>query len=897
MLRTKQKEKVSYYLKSFKEVIRDFKSVEHGITSLEAKSRLVENGPNEFIEASRDSYLAIFIRQFKSPLIYILLISGVIVFLMGEFVDTLVIFSVLFFNSVIGSVQEGRAQNTFLALKKFTKSDASVLRDGKEIIIPDSEVVVGDIITLREGEKIPADARVIFTNALKVTEAAITGESMPKFKITQSLKAQNLSVGDQENMVFKGTVVSSGNGKAVVVATGMNTFLGSIAREALEINTEFPLKDDIEKLSRFIILVVAGVSFLVLILGVIGGESVREIFKMIIAIAVSVIPEGLPIVMTLVLATGVWRMGKKNVLVKKMQAVEVLGEIKILAVDKTGTVTKNELVVKKVLIGKKIFEVGGVGYSSEGEIELDNEIIAPLNHEELLLAGKISALNASANLIFDENKNIWKISGDPTEGAMLAFSKKIGFNRDDLLVEMPMIDEMPFNYDFKIHISLHKAKDSNFLAVSGSPEEILDLVKKEYSGNRTKEITNKRLEEIRNELNKMFSQGLRVIAFAHQDYKENKIDMEKISDLTLDGFFGIQDALRAEVRDAVAKVNANNIKVVMITGDHEITAKAIATEAGIYKVGDLVLSGAEIEAMNDRELAKRIKNISVFYRVNPDHKLRIIKAYQINKMVIAMTGDGVNDALSLSAADIGIGMGKIGTEVAKESADLILLDDNFGNIIYGVQEGKNILSSIKKVVLYLVSTSMGEVLTILGALFLGLPLPILAAQILWLNLVTDGFLDVALAMDSSKEGPMLEMVKKRRSDLIDKNMVVRIFFMAVAMAGTTLYLFIQNYKDDIAKAWTISLCTLAVMQWFNAWNCRDDKRSLFFTNPFNNKFLLGATLIVFSLQILVVYNSFLQTLFRTVPLSFSDWFLIVGASFSIVIVEEIRKIFYRKQEK
>lgn len=895
MLKNKQKEKISYYLKSTREVIRDFVSNERGITSLEAKNRLLKNGPNEFIEASRDSYFSIFTRQFKSPLIYILLISGVIVFLMGEFVDTLVIFSVLLFNAVIGSIQEGRAQNTFLALKRFTKSDASVLRNGKEIIIPDSEVVIGDIITLREGEKIPADARVIFSNALTVTEAAITGESIAKFKIIQSLKAENLAVGDQENMVFKGTVVSSGNGRAVVVATGMNTFLGSIAKEALEIDTEFPLKDDIRKLSKFIILAVAGVSLLVLIMGLIGGQSTREIFKMIIAIAVSVIPEGLPIVMTLVLATGVWRMGKKNVLVKKMQAVEVLGEIKVLAVDKTGTVTKNELVVKKVLIGDNLYEVGGVGYSWDGEIELNKKVIAPLNHEELLLTGKISALNASANLIFDEKKKIWKISGDPTEGAMLVFSKKIGFNRDDLLLEMPMIDEMPFNYNFKIHASLHHSKDINFLAMSGSPEEIMSLVKKELNGSKIREINKKRLKEIRAELDKMFAEGLRVIAFAYQNYRENKIDMDKVSDLVLVGFFGIQDALREEVREAVLKVSANNIKVVMITGDHEITAKSIAKEAGIYRAGDLVLSGVEIEAMNNKELAKKIKKVSVFYRVNPDHKLRIIKAYQLNKMIIAMTGDGVNDALSLSAADIGIGMGKIGTEVAKESADLILLDDDFGNIIYGVQEGKNILNSIKKVVLYLVSTSMGEVLTILGALFFGLPLPILAAQILWLNLVTDGFLDVALAIDSSQENLKIETARKERISLIDKTMLVRILVMAMAMAIGTLYLFSQNYKEDIAKAWTISLCTLAVMQWFNAWNCRDDKKSLFFTNPLKNKFLLGATIVVFSLQMLAVYNPFLQTMLRTVPLSFDEWMIIVGVSSLIIIAEEIRKIFYKKQ--
>lgn len=880
-----------YYLKNISEIIREFDSSERGLSSSEAKNRLVRDGFNEFVEAERDSYFSIFLSQFKSPLIYILLISGVIVLFIGESLDTLVIFVVLFFNALIGTIQEGRAQNTFLALKKFTKSEASVIRGGREIIIPDSEVVVGDIITLREGEKIPADARIIEHKFLMVSEAAITGESIAKPKNSQDLTSKELSIGDQENMVFKGTVVSSGNGKALVVATGMNTFLGSIAKEALEIDTEFPLKDEIRKLSRFIIMVVCGVGLLIFVMGIYGGQSVIDIFKTIIAISVSVIPEGLPIVMTLVLATGVWRMGKKNVLVKKMQAVEVLGEIKVLAVDKTGTVTKNELVIKKVLIGGKIFEVGGVGYSTEGELLFNGKVVSPLNHEEIMLAGKVATLGAGANLVFDEKRNVWKISGDPTEGAMLVFGKKIGFNREDLLFEMPMIDEIPFDYKLKFHATLNKNKENNFLAISGSPEEVLNLSVKEWVDGKIIPLEAGRRAEILRELDKMFLQGLRVIAFAYQDYTKDKIDMNQETDLILGGFWGIQDALRTEVREAVKNVNANDIRVVMITGDHEITAKAIAEEAGIYKKGDIILSGLEVEKMDKEDLAKNIKETSVFYRVNPEHKLKIIKAYQLNGMTIAMTGDGVNDALSLSAADIGIGMGRIGTEVAKESSDIILLDDNFGNIIYGVKEGKKILVSIKKVVLYLISTSMGEVLTILGALFLGFPLPILATQILWLNLVTDGFLDIALAMDSSQDEAQ---PGNKKNSLMDEDTIVRMILMAITMAFGAIYLFSQNYQQDIAKAWTISLCVLAAFQWFNAWNCRDEKKSLFFINPLKNKFLIGATLTVILLQISAVYSPLFQKALKTVPLNLDDWFIILGVASSIVVVEELRKIFYRR---
>ncbi|MEF3691794.1 MAG: HAD-IC family P-type ATPase, partial [Candidatus Moraniibacteriota bacterium] len=481
--------------------------------------------------------------------------------------------------------------------------------------------------------------------------------------------------------------------------------------------------------------------------------------------------------------------------------------------------------------------------------------------------------------------------------AMLTFAKKIGFNPSNLLEEMKLLDEIPFDYKSKIHSSLHKLNGKNFLIVSGSPEEILALSKKEWQKkDNPKEIDLNRKEEIRKTLEDLFAQGLRVIGVSYRETKDEKINKNEISNLVLMGFFGIQDALRKEVREAVEMVKDQGIKVVMITGDHKITAKSIAQEAGIFTQGDSLMSGDEIEAISEGDLIKKIKNISVFYRVNPDHKLRIISAYQKNKMAIAMTGDGVNDALSLSAADIGIGMGKIGTEVAKESSDLILLDDNFGNITYGVEEGKNIFISMKKVVLYLVSTSVGEVFAILGALILGWPLPILAAQILWLNLVTDGFLDVALALGHNPTEREKNNVSKKRPALIDKEDLLRIFLMALAMAIGTLFLFSQNYHTDINKAWTISLSVLAVSQWFNAWNCVDKRRSIFTINPFKKRLLLGATAIVFALQMLAIYNPFFQKMLKTVPLEKGDWVMVVIAAFLVVVFEEIRKFFYRRKK-
>jgi len=884
-------ESEQWYFREPEAVIADFRSSQHGLSSIEVKKRLLENGYNELPEVKRDSYLFIFFRQFKSPLIYILLAAGGVVFLMRDVIDALVIFFVLLFNATVGAIQEGKAQNTFLALKKFIKGRAAVLRDGAELIISDREVVPGDIIVLREGEKVPADARLIAANSLKINESALTGESIPKFKTIAAIKKTDVPVMNRDNMVYNGTVVVSGNGKAVVVATGINTFLGGIAEETLGIDAEFPLRKDIQKLSRLVIIFVLAVSAILFVLGLANGHALKDIFKTMIALSVSVIPAGLPIVMTLVLAGGVWRMGKKNVLVKKLQAVEVLGEIKVLAVDKTGTVTKNELAVEEVYAGSNFFEIESRGYAPEGGVKLNGKTIDPLNHPELLLAGRIAALNNSANLIFEKKKGAWKIAGDPTEGSLAVFAKKIGFQRDDLLTEAPLLDEIPFDYELKFHASLHKQKEANFLTVTGSPEAILGLVKSEWSIDGSKNLTAERRRAIQAVMRSMSQKGLRVIGFAFCETGANRLDKESVPPLVFGGFFGIKDELRKEVRAAVKQVADSGIKVVMITGDYEITAKAIAKEAGIYKPTDEILNGDEIEKLSEAELARKIKNVSVFARIAPKQKLKIIKAYQANGMLIAMTGDGVNDALSLTAADIGIGMGKIGTEVAKEASDLILLDDNFGNIIHGVAEGRNIFNTIKKVILYLFATSTGEALVILGALLLGFPLPILAAQILWLNLVTDGFLDVALAMEP-KEEKGNSFYKK--TFIVDRLMIRRMFFMAVPMAIGTIYLFSQNYATDIAKAWTISLTTLAVFQWFNAWNCRSEEKSIFRMNPFSNKFLAGATLIVISLQLLAVYNPFFQKVLRTVPLSGKEWMTIILVAFSIVIVEEARKFAYKK---
>ncbi len=880
------------------EILETLHSGEHGLSEEEAKSRLKEYGPNKLPEAKADNFTLIFLRQFQSPLIYILFGAALVVFWLGEIIDGSIILAVLLFNAVVGTIQEGKAQNTLLALKKFVETKATVLRDKRETIVSDSELVPGDVIILQEGEKVPADSRIISVNNLKADEAALTGESEPTHKIPEILHKDNLPIAEQKNMVFKGTTIVAGNGKAVVVATGLETAIGKVSKEVAAINTEIPLKKDIRYLSHLIIITVASISVILFFLGVLFEKSTREMFTTVVSLSVSIIPEGLPIVMTLVLATGVWRMSKRNALVKKLQAVEALGQARIIAVDKTGTITKNEMVIQSVYVNKEFFNVGGIGYEPKGEIKFGGNIIDPLNHPELVFIARAAAFCAAARLRFSEENKQWRIAGDPTEAALLVFAEKIGFHKDDLENESPLTAEIPFDYKTKYHATVHKIEDNRqMLVVAGAPENILALSKKIWCGGKNISLSKEEKDWLESIFFKMSQEGLRVVAMGTTyDVPEN-LAPENIKELSFTGFFGMKDALRPEISESMQKAISAGMRVVMITGDHKLTAKVIAQEAGIYHEGDEILTGQEIDVLSEKELLEKLPKTSVFARVTPEHKLKIVEAYKQLGEIIAMTGDGVNDAPSLVAADLGVAMGKIGTEVAKEAADIVLLDDNFGSIVSAVEEGRSIYKTIKKVILYLFSTSLGELLTIVGAILLGYPLPLLPAQIIWLNFVTDGFLDVSLAMEPKEKDLLRRSFKGSKRYLVDKLMAQRMFFMAIPMVFGTLFLFRQYFGTDITKAWTISLTLLAVFQWFNAWNCRHESTSIFKMNPLSNKFLVGSIMIIIILQIFAVYNPIMQKLLHTTPLSVSEWLIIALIATSIIAVEEIRKLFYRNLSK
>lgn len=869
-----------------REVLENLDSNESGLSAAEASKRFKENGPNTLSEKESDSLFLIFARQFQSPLIYVLLLATGVAVMLGEISDGFIICFILVVNAIIGTIQEGRAQATMRALKDFSKGRAVVLRDGLEEEIDDEFVTLGDIIFLRMGDKVPADGRILLAQNLKVDESALTGESEPVTKNVGILPLET-PMPDRTNMLYKGTLVVAGEARAVVAAIGGQTFIGSISDKLSGIESEVPLKEKIKNLSRSIGVAVLVAVLAVIMIGYLRGIELREVFFTATAIAVCLIPEGLPVVITLILAKGVHRMAKRNALVKNMQAVEALGQASVIAVDKTGTITKNELTIQKVFTAGKEFSIGGSGYVPKGDIYVNESVVEGANHPELLSLAKMSALASNASIKFLENGEA-RVNGDPTEAALAVFGQKLGFEKEIILSEEPAVFEEPFSYDKKFNAILQKIGSGFRLSIVGEPESLMLICDKFLSESGIREINSEYKERFVALIEKFSKEGLRIIAFAFLETSNSNIDVKNLSGLCLAGICGMADVLREEVVGAIGLARENGVRTVMITGDHLGTAEAIARKAGIFNEGDSIVSGAELSGGFDPNRFD-INRVSVFGRVLPEHKLKIVEAYKSRGEIIGMTGDGVNDALSLKSAHLGIAMGLGGTDVAKEAADLILLDNNFKSIVAAIEEGRSIYATIKKVVLYLISTSIGQFFTIFGALLVGLPLPIFPTQILWLNLVTDGFMVVPLAFE-----PNVDLKKTKRSSgiIFDRPKIYRSIFMSSIMMVGSLLVFSANQERGIVAS-SLVLTVLAVFQWFNAWNCRTDKESIF-VKPFSNRFLILGLLGAILAQIFALYHPFMQNLLNTTPLGFRDWLLVLLVASTIIIGEEIRKFFARK---
>lgn len=874
---------VSWHTKTLPELYGLFTTDEKGLRSEEAERRLAQAGPNTLPTQKSKGLIRIFLEQFESPLIYVLIAADVTVFSLQEFTDAFIILFVLLFNAILGTIQEGRAQHTLAALKKFTETNAEVLRNGKEYTIRDEGVVPGDIIILSEGMKIPADARIISAHNVTAGEAALTGESEPVRKVTEVLHDARLSTADQRNMIFKGTAIATGYGKALVVATGIRTVIGGLSQRILAIDTEIPLTRNLRGIARTVVLIVIALIIILFTAGVAEGKPFTEMFVAAVAIAVAAVPEGLPLVLTVVLAFGVSRMAKRRVLVKKLQAVEALGQAQDIAVDKTGTITKNELVIRQVLIGARTYDIPGVGYEPTPRIESPDP--------DLLLASRIALFCSNAHLARSEDGTGTTVIGDPTEGALAVFAEKTGLRKDALLGEYRMINDWPFDYAKKFHVALYEKNGMPFLAVTGAPEVLLERASERLLDGRIVPFTADEKRTLEAHFLALSGQGLRVIAFAFRDCARRESVPELLPPLVFGGLYAMQDGLRPGIKEAVQKAHTAGIRVMLVTGDHAATARAIAEEAGIYATGDDILTGADIDALPPSIFEERLKRTTVFARVTPEHKLKIIEAYRKRGEIIAMTGDGVNDAPSLMAADLGIAMGRIGTEVTKEAADLVLMDDNFGDILQAVEEGRNMRQGLRRSITYLFSSNLGEIIAIAAALLFREPLPLVAAQIIWMNLVTDTFFDISLAMEP-RDTSLMQKNKRPPRSLFDRLITVRLFTIAPVI-GIGAFLLFQDATADLVRARTIALTSLVVFQWFNSLNCRSETKSVFSLDPFSNRFLLTTLFLVVGLHFFALYTPVMQRILSLVPLSPSDWQRIILMGASVVAVEEIRKYLVR----
>lgn len=884
-----------WYRENINKIFEYFNTSERGLTESRVKENKKRFGENVLSESKKRSSLEIFISQFNNPLIYVLIVSDLIVFALGHYVDGFIILFVILLNAIIGLIQEGKAEDTLAALKKVIKTYATVLRNGKEERIPDYEVVVGDILVLKDGDPIAADARIFENNTLKINEAALTGESETVLKTENPISSTGVKVSDQKNMLFRGTYVTSGLGKAVVVNVGIKTVIGKISQKLVDLNMDVPLKKNIANLSKLIVYVIGVVVAILFVYGVyVAGYPVEEMFITAVAVAVAAIPESFPVIVTLVLATGVWRMSQKNVLVKRLQAVEALGQADVIALDKTGTITKNQMAVERLYIGGRYIDISGDGYEPKGIATEDGRKIDVTKDAGIDMLIKASVFTSVSEIEYSEEKKEWLLKyGDPTETALMVLGKKFGYEKDILEEKFQKILELPFELETKHHSTINKMDGKNILSVAGSPEVVLNHSTQIWKDGKAKKISKEDKAELEESIKHLSGEGYRILAVGIKNNPSLDIDSKNLPNLTFLGFIAIVDAIRPEVEKSVLAVRDAGMRAVMITGDHVETAKAIAARVGIYKESDIVISGKDMSDTSDDKLIEMLDRASVFARVTPKDKMRIIELYKKKGDTIAMTGDGVNDALSLVSADLGVSMGKIGTEVAREASDIVLLDDKFGNIIKAAEEGRNIYMTIRKSVLYLLSTNTGELLVIMTAIFIGLPLPLLASQIIWLNLVTGTFIVAVLTVDSKEEGLLNKSFKRPSKYLVDWFMGLRIILVGGVMTIATLVMFNQYFEVDFVKATTISMTLLAIFQWFNIFNVRSSKKSVFSKDIFNNKYLVISLVLTVILHLFAVYHPFMQNILKTTGLSLQEWMIMVAVGFSIIVVEEIRKFFYR----
>jgi Ca2+-transporting ATPase len=919
----------AWYNLDVAEVVSSLDSNVEGLTADEAKKRLAQYGPNELREEKKKiSIWALVAEQFKSTLIIILMAAvvvsvglGIVSYepgagLPGEITDAIVIFAIVVACVALGVIEEYRSEKAMEALKRMAALTATVVRKGADVEIPTRDVVPGDIVVLSTGDRIPADLRLIEAFNLRTDEASLTGESTPVEKTTQVIEGAEVAIGDRRNMVYSGTNVAFGRGKGIAIATGMQTEFGKIAAMLQEVEEEkTPLEKNLDRVGRWLgyacLGVVAIVVGLVLVrtlisTGTITGDAILQMFIWGVSLAVAAVPEALAAVVVISLSLGVRKMIKRHALIRRLAAVETLGCTTVICSDKTGTLTQDEMTVRQIYAGGRLINVSGVGYEPKGEFQLNGKSLDVSQDMAIQALMRINTLCNDTRLV--SVNGVWDIKGDPTEGALVVVSAKAGLLQEEADDEFPRIDEIPFSSERKRMTTIHNTPEGKVAYSKGAPEVILDSCSHILMDSKEMPLTEKDKTKVMDTARQMAGEALRVLGMAYKRFPEIPTCREDSeTGMVFTGLAGMIDPPREEVKGAIQLCDKAGIKSVMITGDHKLTATAVAKELGLLKKGT-TLTGAELDKLTDEEFENSVEDIEVYARVSPAHKLRVIEAFDKRGEIVAMTGDGVNDAPALKKADIGVAMGITGTDVSKEAAAMVLTDDNFASIVAAVEEGRGIFQNIKKYLIYMLSCNVGEVLIMFVAGLMGMALPLLAIHLLWVNLTTDGLPAIALSVDPSDPDIMEQPPRDPKSTIFSKNMLVTIGAIGFAMAATIVPMFLLKITSEggswrdlsnplIPEAQTMVLCTMVLFELFTSFACRSEIHSFFKLGPLSNKWLIYANLSSLALLMGVLYIPPLMSPFHVVHMGLEDWMWIVPISISGFVIVEIVKLIYRKIDK
>lgn len=866
------------------DVYKELKSSAGGLDRKESLLRRKKTGPNELARSKSISSWMIFLNQIKSPLAYVLMFAGVVSIFLGHFTDAGVIFAIIVINSCFGYVQENKANQAMEKLKQIIKRQAIVLRGGRRLRIEASELTPGDVIAIRAGDNVPADCRIITAHNLQVIEAPLTGESMPSDKRETSLEP-GVPLADRDNMIYMGTNIARGEGLAIVCAIGSDTEIGKISEMIKETKEErTPLQQQLLGLVKFLAVIISIICLAIFVLGISSGIDPVEIFLTVTALVVASIPEGLLIGVTVVLTIGIQKILKQKALVRKLIAAETLGKTSIICTDKTGTLTEGKMEIAKIITAEEEFSI------KQNPGKLDKAL-------ELIFKASILCSSADVENPDDAIEKL-KIIGDPTERALLLGAIISGFDKEKLDLEYGKLMILPFDNEKKYMATLHEqiGQGHRYVFAKGAPEKILNFCTYQLAGDKNKKLSAADLSGLKEKYQKLSAKGFRLLAVAYKTGQFIKLE-EELNNLVFLGFIALRDPLRPDAAESLRQCQTAGIRTILVTGDHPLTAKAVFSELGI-KIDHNIALGSDLDGWNDQELKNRIRDIDIFARVEPRHKLRIIQAWQKQGEVVAMTGDGINDAPAIKAADIGIALGD-STDVTKETADIVLLDNNFKVIVSAIKQGRIIFDNIRKVVLYLLSDSFTEIILISGAILMKLPMPLFALQILWINLVADGLPNLAMSMEKGEKGIMNAPPRPRHEPLLNHQMKLLIFVISIIvdLVLLSLFVFMLRLGHDLTYIRTLIFAATGFDSFLYAFSVRSLKSSVFTENPFKNKYLVAAVAVSFFILLAAIYIPFMQILFKTVNLGINDWMIIVSlAIFKVILIELIKQVFIIKKK-